>query len=82
MQQTIFPKGRLKHFSNLKTESKAFSPSPPPCNVVPLYELPLAENEKHPNFEWRGEGRDIGFFSEVTPILLPIVVAQAFALFC
>ena len=49
---------------------------------MPLYELPVAANQKHPNFEWRGEGRGIGFFSEVTPILSPIVVAQAFALFC
>ena len=57
----------LKHFA-------------PPCNVVPLFELPL-ENKKHPNFEWRGQGRVVDpYVSEVTlfeynvsTILSPIV---------
>ena len=35
--------------------NKAFPPLSPPCNVVPLFEL-LIENNKHPNFEWRGGG--------------------------
>ena len=38
-----------------KEKNEAF-PSPyPPCNVVPLFKL-LVENNKHPNFEGRGEG--------------------------
>ena len=41
-------------------------PPSPPCNVVPLFELPL-ENKKHPNFEWRGQGRGVdSYVSEVT----------------
>ena len=56
-----------------------FPPSHP-GNVVPLFELPL-ENNKHPNFEWRGRGGVwILMFSEVTlfeynvsTILSPIV---------
>ena len=32
----------------------------PPCNVVMLFELPV-ENNKHPNFKWRGEGQWCGF---------------------
>ena len=31
---------------------------PPPCNVVPLFKLPIG-NDKHHNFEWRGEGRGV-----------------------
>ena len=33
----------------------AFLPPSSPCNVVPMFELPI-ENSKHPNFEWRGHG--------------------------
>ena len=33
----------------------AFPPPSTPCNVVPLY-------TKHPNFEWRGQGRDVDSF--------------------
>ena len=59
----------------------AFPPPSPPCNVVPLFELPL-ENKKHPNFEWRGHGRGVdSYVSEVTlfeynvsTILSPIAV--------
>ena len=36
-------------------KDKTFPPSPPPCNVVPMFALPV-ENNKHPNFEWRGGG--------------------------
>ena len=42
--QTLYRKGP---FGRLTTSS--------PCNVVPLFELPV-ENNKHPNFEWRGGG--------------------------
>ena len=42
--QTLCRKGP---FGRLTTSS--------PCNVVPLFELPV-ENNKHPNFEWRGVG--------------------------
>ena len=58
-------------FDILLTSEKgdiAFPPPSPPYNVVPLFELPL-ENDKHPNFEWREQGRDVdSFFSEVTLI--------------
>ena len=39
----------------------AFPPPSPPCNVVPMFELPI-ENNKHPNFEWRGQGRGVDYF--------------------
>ena len=49
---------------------------------MPLFELPL-ENKKHPNFEWRGQGRGVdSYASEVTlfeynvsTILSPIVAS-------
>ena len=58
-----------------------FPPPSLPCNVVPLFELPL-ENKKHPNFERRGHGRGVdSYVSEVTlfeynvsTILSPIAV--------
>ena len=61
-----------------------FPPPSPPCNVVPLFELPL-ENKKHPNFEWRGQGRGVdSYVSEVTlfeynvsTILSPIVACSS-----
>ena len=64
-----------------------FPPPSPPCNVVPLFELPL-ENKKHPNFEWRGKGRGVdSYASEVTlleynvsTILSPIVACKLFVL--
>ena len=68
-------------FSGLqKKKKKAFPPPSPPLSVVPLFELPL-ENKKHPNFEWRGQGRVVDpYVSEVTlfeynvsTILSPIV---------
>jgi len=41
-------------------------PSSSPCNVVPLFKLPV-ENNKHPNFELRGGGGMwVVLFSEVT----------------
>ena len=66
---------QLRHFAKMglfdilmtsKGENKAFPPPSPPCNVVPLFKLPI-ENHKHPNFEWRGGGGVwILLFSEVT----------------
>ena len=43
-------------FMNFKRRKYSFPPPSPPCNVVPLFQLPI-ENNKHPNFEWRGQGR-------------------------
>ena len=37
-------------------EKIAFPSPSPPCNVVPLFELP-EENNKHPNFAWRSGRR-------------------------
>ena len=48
-------KGLSDIFLTSKEENIAFPPPSPPFNVVPLFELPL-ENNKHPNFEWRGQG--------------------------
>ena len=39
--------GPFLQFTNFKTH---------PCNVVPMFELPT-ENNQHPNFERRGQGR-------------------------
>ena len=72
--------GLFDVFRTSKGEKIAFPPPSPPCNVVPLFELPL-ENKKHPNFEWRGQGRGVdSYVSEVTlfeynvsTILSPIV---------
>ena len=53
-------------FLTSKGENIAFPPPFSPSNVVPLFELPL-ENNKHLNFECRGQGRVwIVLFSEVT----------------
>ena len=58
--------GLFDVFRTSKGEKIAFPPPSPPCNVVPLFELPL-ENKKHPNFEWRGQGRGVdSYASEVT----------------
>ena len=72
--------GLFDVFRTSKGQKIAFPPPSPPCNVVPLFELPL-ENKKHPNFEWRGQGRGVdSYASEVTlfeynvsTILSPIV---------
>ena len=48
-------------FINFKRRKYSFPPSSPPCNVVPLFYLPV-ENNKHPNFEWRGQGRGADSF--------------------
>ena len=72
--------GLFDVFRTSKREKITFPRPSPPCNVVPLFELPL-ENKKHPNFEWRGQGRGVdSYVSEVTlfeynvsTILSPIV---------
>ena len=72
--------GLFDVFWTSKGEKIAFPPPSRPCNVVPLFELPL-ENKKHPNFEWKGQGRGVdSHVSEVTlfeyndpKILSPIV---------
>ena len=54
----------LRHFEvflTSKGENIAFPPPSPPCNVVPLFELPT-ENNKQPIFEWRGQGRGVDSF--------------------
>ena len=45
-------------FRTSKGEKIAFLPPSSLYNVVPLFNLPL-ENKKHPNFEWRGQGRGV-----------------------
>ena len=79
--------GLFDVFRTSKGEKIAFPPLSPPCNVVPLFELPL-ENKKHPNFEWRGQGRGVdSYASEVTlfeykvsTILSPMVACKLFVL--
>ena len=39
----------------------AFPPPSRPCNVVPMFKVPI-ENNKHPNFKWRGQGRGVDSF--------------------
>ena len=78
--ETLRPKWTFWRFPDFKRGKDEFPPPSPPCNVVPLFELPL-ENKKHPNFEWRGQGRGVdSYVSEVTlfeynfsTILSPIV---------
>ena len=49
------------HLINSKGRKYNFPPPSPPCNVVPLFWLPI-ENSKHPNFEWRGQRRGTDSF--------------------
>ena len=56
----------LRHFTqNLAflhfPDFKRRKPSSPPCSFVPMFELPI-ENNNHPNFEWRGQGRGADSF--------------------
>ena len=44
-----------------KAGNIAFPPPSPLCNVVPLFELPI--QNKHPNTEWRGQGRGVDSFA-------------------
>ena len=58
--------GLFDVFWTSKGEKIAFPPPSPPCNVVPLFELPL-ENKKHPNLNGGDRvGVWILMFSEVT----------------
>ena len=54
--ETLCPKGAFWCSTELKGVSKEIPLPSPPCNVVPLFELPV-ESNKHPNFEWREGGR-------------------------
>ena len=54
--ETLCPKLGFYILLTSKGGNIAFLPPSPPCNVVPMCELPI-ENNKHPNFEWRGQGR-------------------------
>ena len=49
-------KGLFDVLLTSKEENITFPPPSPPRNVVPKFELSL-ENNKLPNFEWRGQGR-------------------------
>ena len=61
-QQNYLSHFALKGLSDVlltsKAENKAFPPPSPPCNVLRMFKLPI-ENKKHPNFEWRGDGRGV-----------------------
>ena len=53
-------------FTDFKGWKYSFSSPIPSMQLLPLFELPI-ENNKHPNFEWRGQGGVwILLFSEVT----------------
>ena len=58
---TLLKRGFLMFYQLQKWKMKLFPPPSPQCNVVPLFELPI-ENNKYPNFEWRGEGRGVDSF--------------------
>ena len=58
-------KGHSDALLTCRGENKGFSPPSPPCNVVPLFELPI-ENNKHPDFERKEGGVWILFFPVVT----------------
>ena len=60
--ETLHPnRGFFTFYLLQKEENIAFPPPSPPCNVVPMFELPI-ENNKHPNFERRGQGRGVDSF--------------------
>ena len=62
LQSSSTSKGAFWRFPDFKRGKKiAFPPPSPPCNVVPLFKL-SSENNKHSNFEWRGQGRNVNFF--------------------
>ena len=54
-------KGDFWRFPDFKRGKCSFYSPSPPCNVVPLFELPQ-ENNKNPSIEWRGQGRDVDSF--------------------
>ena len=59
--KALCPRGAFWHFTGFKREKYSISSPFPPIYVVLLFELPI-ENNKHPNFEWRGGGVWILFF--------------------
>ena len=59
--ETLHPKLDFLHFTNFKGGKYSFSSPIPSFQFVPLFELPI-ENNKHPNFEWRGQGRGVDSF--------------------
>ena len=66
--ETLGPKLDFYILLTSKRGNIAFLPPSPPCNVVPMCELPI-ENNKHPNFEWRGQGRVTdSFVLQIYPI--------------
>ena len=52
-------------FQLKKKENKAFLPPPPPCNLVPLYALPVEMTNTSTLIQGGGRGVDC-VFSEVT----------------
>ena len=48
-------------FTNFRRRKYSFSSPIPSLSVVPIFELPIGTN-KHPNFEWRGQGRGADSF--------------------
>ena len=55
---------KLGFFYVLLTSKGGYIGFPPPfspCNVVPMFELPI-ENNKHPNFQWMEQGRGVESF--------------------
>ena len=60
-QDTFLLRVSVNFLPTSKEGNKAFPPQPPPWEVVPLFELPVGNN-KHPNFEWRGDRRGVDCF--------------------
>ena len=56
--ETLRPTWTFWCFPDFKRGKASFLSPIPSCNVVPLFELPL-KNKKHPNVEWRGQGRGV-----------------------
>ena len=48
-------------FTNFRRRKYSFSSPIPSLSVVPIFELPIGTN-KHPNFEWRRQGRGADSF--------------------
>ena len=65
---TLLERGFLMSYRLQKWKIKLFPLPSPLCNFVPLFELPV-ENNKYPNFEWRGGGRGVDSFVLKLPYL-------------